>query len=173
MKVDGDQADDFLGAAVQAEVGEGRAALVFNLNDRRDLFQLASKQTIWPSEPGQRELAAFGPAEVKEIYAARPRPRLRRPARRPVRPHPGREGHRPGSCCDILAKHGSLEACLKAGGFPDQADVLREYLRMTRVQTDAPLPDLPDVDPDWETGGALAESWGLAGVAKRFRERAA
>ena len=43
---------------------------------------------------------------------------------------------------------------------------------MTRLQLDAPLPELPDVDPDWEAGAELTEGWGLAGVAKRFRERA-
>jgi DNA polymerase I len=85
---------------------------------------------------------------------------------------PGAKGIGPGRAASILLKHGSLEACLEAGGFPDQADVLRGYLHMTTVQRDAPLPDLPDVDPDWEAGAALTESWGLAGVARRFRERA-
>jgi hypothetical protein len=31
---------------------------------------------------------------------------------------------------------------------------------------------MPDTDPDWEAGSALAESWGLANLAKRMREKA-
>lgn len=173
-KADGYEADDFLGAAVQAEEANGGRALVFT-NDR-DLFQLASKRTtILRPKPGQRELVRVGPAEVKEIYGVPPElvPDFVALRGDPSDRIPGAKGIGPGRAASILAKHGSLEACLEAGGFPDQADVLRGYLRMTRVDTDAPLPDLPDVDPDWEAGGALAESWGLAGVAKRFRERAA
>ena len=173
-KADGYEADDFLGAAVEAEEAKSGRALVFT-NDR-DLFQLASdKTTILRPKPGQRELVRVGPTEVKEIYGVPPElvPDFVALRGDPSDRIPGAKGIGPGRAASILAKHGSLEACLEAGGFPDQADVLRDYLRMTRVQKDAPLPDLPDVDPDWEAGGALAESWGLAGVAKRFRERTA
>jgi len=72
----------------------------------------------------------------------------------------------------VLAKYGSLEAALDAGGFADQAGALRDYLRMARLQADAQIPELPDAEPDWARGGALAESWGLSGLAKRLRERA-
>ena len=135
----------------------------------------SDKTTILRPKPGQRELVRVGPTEVKEIYGVPPElvPDFVALRGDPSDRIPGAKGIGPGRAASILAKHGSLEACLEAGGFPDQADVLRDYLRMTRVQKDAPLPDLPDVDPDWEAGGALAESWGLAGVAKRFRERAA
>jgi DNA polymerase I len=172
-KADGYEADDFLGAAVDAEEASGGRVLVFT-NDR-DLFQLASKKTtILRPKPGQRELQRVGPAEVKEIYGVPPElvPDFVALRGDPSDRIPGAKGIGPGRAASILLKHGSLEACLEAGGFPDQADVLRGYLRMTRVQRDAPLPDLPDVDPDWEAGAALTESWGLAGVARRFRERA-
>ena len=43
---------------------------------------------------------------------------------------------------------------------------------MAQLQVDAPIPPLPDVEPDWAAGAALAEAWGLAGVARRFGERA-
>jgi DNA polymerase I len=171
-KADGYEADDFLGAAVDAEEASGGRVLVFT-NDR-DLFQLASKKTtILRPKPGQRELQRVGPAEVKEIYGVPPElvPDFVALRGDPSDRIPGAKGIGPGRAASILLKHGSLEACLEAGGFPDQADVLRGYLRMTRVQRDAPLPDLPDVDPDWEAGAALTESWGLAGVARRFRER--
>jgi DNA polymerase-1 len=172
-KADGYEADDFLGAAVAAEEAAGGEALVFT-NDR-DLFQLAStRTTILRPKPGQRELVRVGPAEVKEIYGVPPElvPDFVALRGDPSDRIPGAKGIGPGRAAGILAKHSSLEACLESGGFPDQADALRDYLRMTRLQLDAPLPALPDVDPDWQAGAELAEAWGLAGVARRFRERA-
>ena len=172
-KADGYEADDFLGAAVASEEARGGETLVFT-NDR-DLFQLASKKTtILRPKPGQRELVRIGPAEVKEIYGVPPElvPDFVALRGDPSDRIPGAKGIGPGRAASILAKHGSLEACLEAGGFPDQADALRDYLSMTRLQLDAQLPELPDVDPDWEAGAELTEGWGLAGVAKRFRERA-
>jgi DNA polymerase-1 len=172
-KANGYEADDFLGAVVAAEEARGGTTLVFT-NDR-DLFQLASKKTtILRPKPGQRELVRVGPAEVKEIYGVAPElvPDFVALRGDPSDRIPGAKGIGPGRAATILAKHGSLEACLEAGGFPDQADALRDYLRIATLQPDAPIPELPDVDPDWETGAALAEAWGLAGVARRFRERA-
>jgi 5'-3' exonuclease len=172
-KADGYEADDFLGAVVAAEEGRGGKALV--LTNDRDLFQLASpKTTILRPKPGQRELVRVGPPEVKEIYGVAPElvPDFVALRGDPSDRIPGAKGIGPGRAASILAKHGSLEACLAAGGFPDQADVLRNYLRMATLQADAPIPDLPDVDPDWNAGADLAERWGLAGVARRFRERA-
>jgi DNA polymerase-1 len=173
-KADGYEADDFLGAAVAAEEAGGGEVLV--LTNDRDLFQLASERTtILRPKPGQRELVRVGPAEVREIYGVAPElvPDFVALRGDPSDRIPGAKGIGPGRAASILAKHGSLEGCLEAGGFPDQADALRDYLAMARLQPDAPLPSLPDVDPDWEAGADLAEAWGLGGVARRFRERAA
>ena len=173
-KADGYEADDFLGAVVAAEEARGGAVLV--LTNDRDLFQLASERTtIIRPRPRQQELERIGPAEVKEIYGVLPElvPDFVALRGDPSDRIPGAKGIGPGRAASILAKHGSLEACLAAGGFPDQADALRDYLHMARLQADAPIPELPDVDPDWKRGGDLAETWGLAGVARRFRERAA
>ena len=168
-KADGYEADDFLGAVVRAEEARGGKTLVFT-NDR-DLFQLASKNTtILRPKPGQRELVRVGPKEVKEIYGVAPElvPDFVALRGDPSDRIPGAKGIGPGRAASLLAKYGSLEACLEAGGFPDQADALRDYLKITTLQPDAKIPDLPDTDPDWEAGGALAEAWGLAGVAKRM-----
>ena len=164
-KADGYEADDFLGAVVAAEEGRGGEALVFT-NDR-DLFQLASpRTTILRPKPGQRELQRVGPAEVKEIYGVPPElvPDFVALRGDPSDRIPGAKGIGPGRAAGILAKHGSLEACLAAGGFPDQADALRDYLHMTTLQADAPIPELPDVVPDWVAGADLTERWGLAGA---------
>ena len=173
-KADGYEADDFLGAVVAAEEARGGEALV--LTNDRDLFQLASaKTTILRPKPGQRELVRIGPAQVNEIYGVPPElvPDFVALRGDPSDRIPGAKGIGPGRAASILAKHGSLEACLAAGGFPDQADTLRDYLRMATLQADAPIPDLPNVEPDWGAGADLADGWGLAGVARRFRERAA
>jgi len=173
-KADGYEADDFLGAVVAAEEARGGQVLV--LTNDRDLFQLASTQTtIIRPRPRQQELERIGPAEVKEIYGVPPAlvPDFVALRGDPSDRIPGAKGIGPGRAASILARHGSLEACLEAGGFPDQADALRDYLRMAQLQADAPIPDLPDVEPDWGAGADLAEVWGLAGVARRFRERAA
>ncbi len=172
-KADGYEADDFLGAVVADEEGRGGETLV--LTNDRDLFQLASERTtIIRPRPKQQELERVGPAQVKEIYGVAPAlvPDFVALRGDPSDRIPGAKGIGPGRAASILAKHGSLEACLAAGGFPDQAAALREYLHIAQLQPGAPIPELPDVDPDWAAGADLTEAWGLAGVAKRFRERA-
>jgi 5'-3' exonuclease len=172
-KADGYEADDFLGVVVAFEEAQGGETLV--LTNDRDLFQLASERTtILRPRTGLRDLQRVGPSEVQEIYGVPPElvPDFVALRGDPSDRIPGAKGIGPGRAAGILKKHGSLEACLEAGGFPDQADALRDYLRIAQLQMDAPIPDLPDVEPDWEAGGALAEAWGLAGVARRFRERA-
>jgi DNA polymerase I len=173
-KADGYEADDFLGAAVAAEEARGGETLV--LTNDRDLFQLASPQTtILRPRTGLKDLQRVGPDEVQEIYGVPPAlvPDFVALRGDPSDKIPGAKGIGPGRAASILAKYGSLEACLEAGGFPDQADALRDYLHMAQLQSDVAIPELPDVAPDWESGADLVEAWGLAGVAKRFRERAA
>jgi DNA polymerase I len=116
-----------------------------------------------------------GPKEVKEIYGVAPElvPDFVALRGDPSDRIPGAKGIGPGRAASLLAKYGSLEACLEAGGFPDQADALRDYLKITTLQADAKVPDMPDTEPDWAKGAALTESWGLAGVSKRMAERAA
>ncbi len=172
-KADGYEADDFLGAAVASEEARGGETLV--LTNDRDLFQLAGpRTTILRPRTGLKDLQRVGPAEVQEIYGVPPElvPDFVALRGDPSDRIPGAKGIGPGRAASILVKHGSLEACLEAGGFPDQAGALRDYLSMARLQTDVRIPELPDVEPDWDAAGALAEAWGLGGVARRFRERA-
>ncbi|MGH3057064.1 MAG: 5'-3' exonuclease [Gaiellaceae bacterium] len=169
----GFEADDFLGVAVRAEEERGGETLV--LTNDRDLFQLASPRTsILRPRTGMRDLQRVGPEEVEEIYGVPPElvPDFVALRGDPSDRIPGAKGIGPGRAAGVLRKHGSLDAALQEGGFPDQAERLREYLRIARLQYEATIPELPDVEPDWAGGSALAESWGLNGVAKRFRERA-
>jgi hypothetical protein len=85
---------------------------------------------------------------------------------------PGAKGVGPERAAAVLRKHETLDAALESGGFPDQVDDLRKYARITRLQYHAPMPDLPDAEPDWPAAADVAERWGLKNLAKRLRERA-
>jgi DNA polymerase-1 len=169
----GYEADDFLAAAVASEEKKKGKALV--LTNDRDLFQLASvRTTILHPTRGVSELQRVGPAEVRERYGVEPEqvPDFIALRGDPSDRIPGAPGIGPGRAAAIVKKHGSLEAALTDGGFPTIADRLREYRRIAEVQRDAPLPEIPDAEPDWEQGADLAEKWGLAALSKRLRERA-
>ena len=172
-KAPGYEADDFLGAAVQAEEERGGETLV--LTNDRDLFQLASPlTTILRPRTGMKDLQRVGPAQVEEIYGVTPDlvPDFVALRGDPSDRIPGAKGVGPGRAAAVLKKHGSLDAALESGGFPDQANALRDYLRIAQLQYGAKIPDLPDAEPDWEGGADLLERWGLNAASKRFRERA-
>jgi DNA polymerase-1 len=172
-KAPGYEADDFLAAAVRAEAGRGGETLV--LTSDRDMFQLAGPTTtILVPKRGVRELERVGPAEVRERYGVDPEqvPDFIALRGDPSDRIPGAPGVGPGRAAAVLVKHGTLEAALEAGGFPDRADALREYLRIATLQADAPIPEMPDAEPDWASAAGLLESWGHAGLAQRLRDRA-
>jgi DNA polymerase I len=169
----GYEADDFLAAAVAAEEAAGGKALV--LTTDRDLFQLASpKTTVLRPRRGVSEIDRVGPAEVREVYGVEPAQVPDFVALRgdPSDRIPGAPGVGPGRAAAILKAHGSLDAALANGGFPTIADDLRKYLRMTRLQYEAPIPTLPDAEPQWERAADLVERWGHAALGKRLRDRA-
>jgi DNA polymerase-1 len=169
----GYEADDFLAAAVAAEEARGGKTLV--LTTDRDLFQLASpRTTVLRPRRGVSEIDRVGPVEVREIYGVDPSQVPDFVALRgdPSDRIPGAPGVGPGRAAAILKAHGSLDAALENGGFPTIADDLRMYLRMTRLQYEAPVPELPDAEPTWDRAADLVESWGHGALAKRLRDRA-
>ena len=171
-KAAGFEADDFLAAAVAAEEGAGGRTLV--VTSDRDMCQLASERTtILMPRRGVSDLARVGPNEVRERFDVDPAQipdliALRGDTSDRI---PGAAGVGPTRAASLLKKHGSLEAALEAGGFPSQAEDLRAYLRIARLQADAPIPPLPDTQPRWGRAAELAESWGLNALGKRLRER--
>jgi len=172
-KAAGYEADDFLAAAVASE--EKRKGKTLVLTNDRDLFQLASaRTTILHPKRGVSELERVGPAEVRERYGVEPEqvPDFIALRGDPSDRIPGAPGVGPGRAAAIVKKHGSLQAALDAGGFPNIADRLREYLRIATLQPDAPLPELPDAEPRWAEAAELTERWGLNALSKRLRERA-
>jgi DNA polymerase I len=172
-KGDGYEADDFMAAAVMAEEERGGQSVV--LTTDRDMFQLASpKTTILRPRRRFSEIDRVGPAEVKEIYGVGPDLvpdfiALRGDSSDKI---PGAAGVGPGRAATTLKRFGSLDAAIQGGAFPKQADDLREYLRIARLQYEAPVPDVPDAQPQWERASKLAADWGLNALSKRLDERA-
>jgi DNA polymerase-1 len=168
----GYEADDFLAGAVRAEEERGGETLV--VTSDRDLFQLASpRTTVLVPRRGVSELDRVDPAGVRERYGVDPSQvadfiALRGDSSDKI---PGAKGIGPGRAATILREYETLDCAIEAGVFQEQAESLRTYLRIARLQFEAPVPDLPDAQPSWEDAADLTEGWGLKALSKRMRER--
>jgi DNA polymerase I len=171
-KAPGYEADDFLGAAVTAEEAAGRAVLVATSD--RDAFQLASGLTTILQPVRGEAPARIGPAEVRERYGVDPEqvPDFIALRGDPSDRIPGARGIGPKKAADLLAQYGSLDALLEAGRFAAEADALRLYRRIATLDREAPLPDLPDAEPDWAAAAAHARELGMENLVGRFTEAA-
>ncbi len=153
----GYEADDFVAAAAKAEEDRGGTCLV--LTSDRDLFQLASERTtILLPKRGVSEIDRVGPGEVRERYG--------------VDKIPGARGIGASRAATILRKHETIDGAIEAGVLQEQAENLRLYVRLARLQYHAPVPGLPDARPDWARAAELAERWGLRKLAERLGKRA-
>ena len=172
-KAAGYEADDFLAAAVMAEEERDGSAVV--LTNDRDLFQLSSEKTTILKPRGKGEFDRIGPAEVREIYGVDPAQVPEFVARRgdPSDGIPGAKGVGAGRAATILKQYETLDAAVEAGLFPRQEQQLRQYVRITRLQYHAPVPEFPDAEPDWTAAAEVAERWGLGALTARLRDRAA
>jgi DNA polymerase I len=171
-KVPGYEADDFLAAAVAAEEARGGTCLV--ATGDRDSYQLASERTtiLFPTR-GVSELARIDPAEVKRRYDVEPHqvPDFIALRGDPSDKLPGARGVGPKTAAEVLRRFGSLEAALEAGRFAGQADELRLYRRIAAMDRTAPVPEVPDRQPDWRAASALLRDWGVTQLADRFAAR--
>src|SRR5262252_8401931 len=167
-KAPGYEADDFLAAAVAAEERRGGTVLV--ASGDRDTFQLASEATIILHPVRAGEIARIGPAEVRERYGVDPRqvPDFIALRGDPSDGLPGVPGVGPRGAADVLRRHGSLEAALKAGRFPALAESLRMFRSIATMDPKAPLPNLRDQKPTWAKASALARAWELNQLADRL-----
>src|SRR5919109_5206182 len=121
-KADGYEADDFVAAAVRDEEGRRGSAVV--VTSDRDLFQLASDQTVVVTPVrGVSELARIGPAEVRERYGVEPAqvPDFIALRGDPSDRLPGARGVGDKGAAQVLREYGSLEAAPEAGRFAAQA----------------------------------------------------
>jgi DNA polymerase-1 len=172
-KAPGYEADDFLAAAVASEEERGGTAVV--ASGDRDAFQLASERTtILQPIRGISEVARVGPEQVRERYGVEPHqvPDFIALRGDPSDRLPGAQGVGPKRAAEILREYGSLESALAAGRFSAQADDLRLYRRISGMDASAPLPPIPDAEPQWAQASALADEWGLGQLAGRLAQRA-
>jgi len=170
-KHDGYEADDFLAAAVAAERVRGGSTLVATSD--RDAFQLAAADvTILQPVRGVSELARIGPTEVRERYGVDPGQVCDFIALRgdPSDKIPGARGVGEKTAASLLQAYPDLEAMIAAGRFEAEATQLRVFRRIATLDPSAPLPDLPDLEPDWAAGARVAEELGVERLAARLRE---
>ena len=173
-KAEGYEADDFLAAAVRSEDERGGRSVV--VTSDRDSFQLVSETTeVVTPVRGVSELARIGPAEVRERYGVEPDqvPDFIALRGDPSDKIPGAPGVGPKKAAAILKQHGSLEAALDAGRFPNLRKELELYRRIATLDASAPLPPLEDQSPTWAEASSLLDSWGLGNLAGRLGTRAA
>ena len=170
-KAEGYEADDFLAAFVAAE--RARAGTTLVATSDRDAFQLAAADaTILQPVRGTSELARIGPAEVRERYGVAPEQVCDFIALRgdPSDRIPGARGVGAKTAASLLQTYPDLEAMLAAGRFEAEAERLRLYRRIAALDPGAPVPDLPDVEPDWAAGARAAEALGVERLAARLRD---
>jgi DNA polymerase-1 len=169
----GFEADDFLAAAVASERAAGGTALVATSD--RDAFQLVSDDvTILQPIRGVSELARIGPAEVRERYGVEPEqvPDFIALRGDPSDKIPGARGVGAKTAASLLQQHATLDALLEAGRFSAEADALRLFRHIATLDPSAPIPKLPDLEPDWRAAAAAAEELGRSRLAGRLEEAA-
>ena len=167
----GYEADDFLAAAVAGERARGGTSLVATSD--RDAFQLAADDvTILQPVRGVTELARIGPSEVRERYGVEPEqvPDFIALRGDPSDKIPGAKGVGEKTAATLLQTFPDLESMLAAGRFENEAERLRVFLRIATLDGSAPLPDLPDLEPDWAAGARAAAALGIGRLARQLRE---
>ena len=172
-KAPGYEADDFLAAAVSSERKRKGTALVATSD--RDAFQLvADDVTILQPVRGVSEMARIDPAGVRERYGVEPTqvPDFIALRGDPSDKIPGARGVGAKTAASLLAQYGSLDALLADGRFSQEADALRMYRSIATLDPSAPIPAIPDRQPDWRAGSAAADALGLGRLAGRLEEAA-
>ena len=172
-KAPGYEADDFLAAAAASEEAAGGRALVATSD--RDAFQLASESTTILQPVRGSAPARIGPEEVRERYGVHPEqvPDFIALRGDPSDKIPGARGVGEKGAANLLGQYGSLERMLEDGRFAAEADALRLYRELATLDRTAPLPALPDAEPDWRALAEHAREIGLARLATRLEEAAA
>ena len=168
-KAAGYEADDFLAAAAARERAAGGTTLVATSD--RDAFQLAGPDvTILQPKRGVSLLDRVGPAEVRERYGVEPEqvPDFIALRGDPSDRIPGARGVGEKTAAELLRRHASLEELLAGGRFAAEAERLRLYRRIATLDPAAPLPALPDREPDWAAAAGRARELGLERLAARL-----
>ena len=119
-------------------------------------------------------MARIGPAEVRARYGVDPAqvPDFIALRGDPSDKLPGAPGVGAAGAATLLQRYGTLEAALKAGRFPAQAESLRLFRSIATMDRKAPLPSLRSQKPTWAKAAALAREWELNQLAGRLEELA-
>ena len=166
------EADDFLATAAAMETAKGGTTLVATSD--RDAYQLASASVTILQPTKMSEMARIDPAGVRERYGVEPRqvPDFIALRGDPSDKIPGARGIGEKTAASLLKTYPDLQAMLADGKFTAQADDLRLYRRIATMVTDAPLPAIPDMTPDWGKAAALARNWELKALSERLGQLA-
>jgi len=170
-KGEGYEADDFLAAAVASE--RARAGTTLVATSDRDAFQLAAADvTILQPVRGVSELQRIGPDEVRERYGVEPGQVRDFIALRgdPSDKIPGARGVGAKTAASLLQTYPDLDAMLAAGRFQAEAEKLLLFRQIATLDPAAPMPDVPDREPDWEACAQAADELGVPRLAGRMRE---
>jgi DNA polymerase I len=162
----GYEADDFLAAAAATWPGE-----VLIVTSDRDAYQLVSDRvTILQPTKGVTDPMRIDPAGVRERYGVDPGQVVDLIALRgdPSDKLPGARGIGPKKAAELLQQYGTLDAVLADGRFASEAEDLRLYRRIARMDASAPLPQLSPQTPTWVEASSLLRQLGLESVAKRL-----
>jgi DNA polymerase-1 len=173
VKAPGYEADDFLGAAAAGEEAAGGTVLVATSD--RDAFQLASERTTILQPVRGTAPTRIGPAEVRERYGVEPAqvPDFIALRGDPSDKIPGARGVGEKGAANLLGQYGSLEKMLEEGRFEAEAEALKLYRSLATLDRSAPVPDLPDLEPDWGKLAVRASDIGLGRLARLLEEAAA
>jgi len=170
-KGEGYEADDFLAAAVASE--RARAGTTLVATSDRDAFQLAAADvTILQPVRGVSELQRIGPDEVRERYGVEPGQVRDFIALRgdPSDKIPGARGVGAKNAASLLQTYQDLDAMLAAGRFQAEAEKLLLFRQIATLDPAAPMPDVPDREPDWEACARAADELGVPRLAGRMRD---
>jgi len=162
----GYEADDFLAAAAHTWPGEVRI-----VTSDRDAYQLVSDRvTILQPTKGVTDLTRINPDGVRERYNVDPEQVVDLIALRgdPSDKLPGARGIGPKKAADLLHEYGTLDAVLADGRFASEAEDLRLYRRIARMDASAPLPPLSPQTPTWAEASSFLRQLGLESVAERL-----
>jgi DNA polymerase-1 len=123
---------------------------------------------------GVNETERIGPDDVVERYGVQPSqvPDFIALRGDPSDKIPGAPGIGPKKAAAMLARHGTLDAAIRAEGLEHIAAELRMFRQVATMRADAPVPPIPDRSPSWVDAAARAEAWGLGALAGRLRELA-
>ena len=139
----------------------------------RDTFQLASNRTtiLYPVRAG--EMARVDPAEVRARYGVDPAqvPDFIALRGDPSDKLPGAPGVGASGAATLLQRYGSLEAALKAGRFPAQAEELAALPSDRHDGPESAAAEPSESDANLEQGGCIGAEMGVESArppARRF-----